>query len=388
MQKQFQDFRTVVQLIKEGGYRSVGLVTGYGDYHYPIWPMLRRKTKRRIALFEVNVGNPSERLGSPPLPEAVVVTHPSAMKSLDVQGRRFDLIWSGTNISLFAPGSLEATGAQRIRQQVKANPGPIPAHSQDGRHHLSRRPRPAIFSERNLCLYRGRACRRATLQCLAEGTTQSRLFIGHAPIISGIEAADDAEIITFLRDPVRRVKSFCNHVAEGKSPYLREEFPPDRFDLDRFLDSGNNELSNLQTKMLINRADSGSWGSLTTSQLATATDAALDTLFNRLSLYGIQEYFDQSLLLICAHFRWKTPLYRPLNERKGNGLIFEERHLARIAELNALDIAVYRRAAEHFPEVLRRGGCTSGKLKRFRFLNSVIYPRFLFMKWMLSRRRS
>ena len=108
-----------------------------------------------------------------------------------------------------------------------------------------------------------------------------------------------------------RVKSFCNHVAEGKSPYLREEFPPDRFDLDRFLDSGNNELSNLQTKMLINRADSGSWGSLTTSQLATATDAALDTLFNRLSLYGIQEYFDQSLLLICAHFGWKTPLYRP-----------------------------------------------------------------------------
>ena len=215
-----------------------------------------------------------------------------------------------------------------------------------------------------------------------------RLFIGHAPIISGIEAADDAEIITFLRDPVSRVKSFCNHVAEGKSPYLREEFPPDRFDLDRFLDSGNNELSNLQTKMLINRADSGSWGSLTTSQLATAADAALDTLFNRLSLYGIQEHFDESLLLICAHFGWKTPLYRPLNERKGNGLIFEERHLARIAELNALDIAVYRRASEHFPEILRRGGCTSGKLKRFRFLNSAIYPRFLFIKWKLSRRRS
>ena len=65
-----------------------------------------------------------------------------------------------------------------------------------------------------------------------------------------------------------------------------------------------------------------------------------------------------------------------VNERKGNGLIFEERHLARIAELNALDIAVYRRAAEHFTELLRRGGCTSGKLRRFRYLNSVIYPAF------------
>jgi hypothetical protein len=68
----------------------------------------------------------------------------------------------------------------------------------------------------------------------------------------------------------------------------------------------------------------------------------------------------QSLLLICTHFEWKTPFYRPQNERKGNGLIFEERHLARIAELNALDIAVYRRIAEHFPELLRRGGCSAG----------------------------
>jgi hypothetical protein len=31
-----------------------------------------------------------------------------------------------------------------------------------------------------------------------------RLFLGHAPIISGIEAADDADTITFLRDPVSR----------------------------------------------------------------------------------------------------------------------------------------------------------------------------------------
>jgi hypothetical protein len=121
---------------------------------------------------------------------------------------------------------------------------------------------------------------------------------------------------------------------------LRDEFPPDRFDLDRFLESGKHELSDPQTKMLINRGDTRCWGSLTTSQSATAVDTALDTLFNRLSVYGIQEYFDQSLLLICTHFGWKTPLYRPQNERKGNGLIFEERHLARIAELNALDIAV------------------------------------------------
>jgi hypothetical protein len=187
-----------------------------------------------------------------------------------------------------------------------------------------------------------------------------RLFIGHGPIVSGISEADDAEIITLLRDPISRVKSFCNHVAQGKSAYLLDEFPPDRFDLDRFLESGNTELSNLQTKMLINRADSGSWDRIEPHHLTTAGDMALGALFNRLSLYGIQERFDESLVLFSSRFGWKTPLYRPLNEgRSGRGLVFEERHLARIAELNAIDIAVYRRASEQFSDILKSGGCTA-----------------------------
>ena len=127
-----------------------------------------------------------------------------------------------------------------------------------------------------------------------------RLFIGHAPIISGIEAADNAETITFLRNPVSRVKSFCNHVAEGKSPYLRDEFPPDRFDLDRFLDSGNNELSNLQTKMLINRADSGSLDSLTRPswrqrQIRPWTPCSTDFLFTAFRNISIRVFFSFAL---------------------------------------------------------------------------------------------
>lgn len=77
------------------------------------------------------------------------------------------------------------------------------------------------------------------------------LFTGHAPIVTGIEKADNATTVTFLRDPISRVKSFCQHVAEGKSPYLIDDFSSETFSLDNFLESGNEELSNLQTKMLI-----------------------------------------------------------------------------------------------------------------------------------------
>ena len=82
-----------------------------------------------------------------------------------------------------------------------------------------------------------------------------RLFIGHAPLKTGIQIADYATMFTLLRDPVSRVKSFCQHVYEGKSKYLIDRFPPYSFDLDEFLDSGNHELSNLQAKLLSSDRD-------------------------------------------------------------------------------------------------------------------------------------
>lgn len=73
------------------------------------------------------------------------------------------------------------------------------------------------------------------------------LWLGNAPFEPGIPEADTATVITMLRDPISRVRSFCQHVYEGKSPYLRAHFPPESFDLDAFLSSGNPELANLQS---------------------------------------------------------------------------------------------------------------------------------------------
>lgn len=167
------------------------------------------------------------------------------------------------------------------------------------------------------------------------------LYSGHAVLHVGLADVDAVPAITFLRDPVERVKSFCQFVAEGKSPYLREAFPPDRFDLDRFLDSANPELDNLQTKMLI--LESAQHDSLPGD--TEAERLALHALRNQVDAFGLLERFDESLLRFQARYRWPVPLYERLNEKdQGRLLCFETRHLQRIAELNRVDSAVYAAA--------------------------------------------
>lgn len=195
------------------------------------------------------------------------------------------------------------------------------------------------------------------------------LFLGHAPFKTGISSADNATIITFLRDPINRVKSFCQHVAEGKSMHLIDDFPPETFNLDKFLDSGNAELSNLQTKMLINPAEAGNQ-SLENLSSSEAKDAAIYSLLNDVSHFGLQEYFDESLIVFSTALNWKMPFYASLNKRNTSKLIhFDKHHLNRIAELNAIDIEVYNKAREHFLSILESELFTQAKLKRFQLIN-------------------
>jgi len=179
------------------------------------------------------------------------------------------------------------------------------------------------------------------------------LFTGHAPLVTGVSEADEALIITFLRNPIKRVQSFCQHVSEGKSPHLREAFPPESFDLDAFLDSGNGELSNLETKMLINGAQAASPILIDKMSAAEARDTALENLFSRVYRFGLQKHFDESLLLFAEALHWSTPLYGALNKKNSDRKIeFKPHHLERIAEMNAIDIEVYNRAKAYFYDTL------------------------------------
>lgn len=182
-----------------------------------------------------------------------------------------------------------------------------------------------------------------------------RLFVGHAPIETRLSEADSARVITLLRDPVQRVKSFCQHVAEGKSSYLITQFPPDEFDLDTFLASGKQELSNLQTKYLSGLFQVGN-GVVNESPVTVDTSdervlaTALRNLTTRVHCFGLQEYFAESLIEFAAALEWRRmPTYYVQNTRNRRRLLeFKERHVRRIEELNALDVELYKAAKRLF----------------------------------------
>jgi hypothetical protein len=181
-----------------------------------------------------------------------------------------------------------------------------------------------------------------------------QFFCGHAPVTTGLKEADEAAIITFLRDPIARVCSYCQHVSEGKSPSSIQRFPPESFDLEAFLHSGSAQLSNLQTKMLINEGDAISSSLMDRLSPSDAKEMALENLLNKISGFGLQEYFDESLLLFCQLFDWSTPWYIARNTKNPAKLLeFKQHHLDYIAELNSIDMEVYKSAKERFITILQ-----------------------------------
>lgn len=198
------------------------------------------------------------------------------------------------------------------------------------------------------------------------------LFMGHAPFITGLAQADSATTITFLREPISRVRSFCQYVSEGKVSYLVDRFPPESFSLDALLECGTEEISNLQTKMLITNDSWPSQELMRGMSDSDARDNALDNLFNKIAHFGLQEYFDESLVIFASELGWKAPYYASLNRKNSRKpLEFETRHLDRIAELNAVDREVYARAKERFTGLLSGETFSRARLIRFRLVNRL-----------------
>jgi hypothetical protein len=207
--------------------------------------------------------------------------------------------------------------------------------------------------------------------------TPVSLFRGHAPIETSIAEADSPQTITLFRDPVSRVKSFCQHVSEGKSPQLVEQFPPATFDLDVFLESGLGELSNLQTKMMINCASCVDDTQLNQLGLEQSVELALKNLDERIVIFGLVERYDESLIHFADYFGWGLPIYAKKNIKSEKRLLtFEVRHLDKIRDLNQADGLFYERVKALFALRYVLTETQKRKLQNQRMLNKYVMPCF------------
>lgn len=127
-----------------------------------------------------------------------------------------------------------------------------------------------------------------------------KLFTGHSPVTTKIPMVDAIPIITLLREPVSRVKSYCQYVFELNHTH---------FNLDEFICSGNGQLENLQTKMLINHGSLSDNSTIRMMSESEIKDKALQSLFEKVYLFGIQEKFDESLILFKEKLGWAKPIF-------------------------------------------------------------------------------
>ena len=177
---------------------------------------------------------------------------------------------------------------------------------------------------------------------------RSRIAIctGHAPLTTGFEEFDAMPTVMLLRDPVERVKSFCQHVSEGKSPQLYSPSADGAFDLDQFLGSDRVQLNNFQTRLVLGRKGY----QLPAGEPDDLARRAMALLESELACFGITADFDRSVLLFKHVLGWeKWPFYRSRNIGDPQARIqFEAHHIARIEEFNSIDIALYGMAREAF----------------------------------------
>lgn len=212
-----------------------------------------------------------------------------------------------------------------------------------------------------------------------------RLFRGHAPLVTGEPDVDGARTFTLLREPVQRVISFCCHVADGKANNLGSDFTPENFKLGKFLDSGCHELRDLQTRMLLGEA---AYESLLSRGSEAEFRAAISAVFDRLELVGVQERYEDVMVVGMLVFGWPriNPRKRVNVRREVNPLKFTEEDLKKIAEMNRWDAVTYRMADEHFAATYRRHAVLAAVLKLwFSAQRAAALARARLSDWMSAR---
>ncbi|UYV13233.1 MAG: sulfotransferase family protein [Phycisphaera sp.] len=143
--------------------------------------------------------------------------------------------------------------------------------------------------------------------------------------------------ITLLRNPVDRVVSQYYHILEDPRHYLHSIVTNSRWSLIDFIenslprDADNGTIRCLTTRSLWH----GRVGDVTREEL----DTARSNLFEQVSVFGLTERFDESLILMAERFGWPDEFLR-----------YERRNVTKRPHTSDLS-AVERRAVDAITEL-------------------------------------
>jgi carbon monoxide dehydrogenase subunit G len=165
---------------------------------------------------------------------------------------------------------------------------------------------------------------------------------GHILFWPDIEWPDETRFLTLLRDPVERVISHYFWLRARNSSYRKSL-------AEAVMGGGIHD--NLQTRVLA--ASMPPFGETTDEMLETAVKS-----LDRLTVVGLTERFDESLVLATRVLGWRRMLYRRENvtpDKKATENI-SDKLIDLIKSHNALDLELYETAVKRFEQDVANQG--------------------------------
>lgn len=189
-----------------------------------------------------------------------------------------------------------------------------------------------------------------------------RVLQGHFPFGIHTRLPRAVSYITLLRDPVERALSVYYFMR--RRPLHALHALSLRLAVDEFFDAAGPAAANEQTRYLSGHLEPG----------PDSVETALHNLQVRFAAFGLDERFDESLLLFRRRLRWRSVRYRRENVTRGRPRRDDlpASTVRGLERIHALDIELHARAADLFDAAVRSLGPEfQGEVRAFRRRNAV-----------------
>jgi hypothetical protein len=176
------------------------------------------------------------------------------------------------------------------------------------------------------------------------------LSYGHIPFMADQGLERGIEYYTFLRAPRERLLSGYRHVKGDGNHVIKKVINVADYSIKDFLKQGLiKNMDNLMTRFLANKMDK-EYLKINDDDLRLA----IKNLDEHFSIFGLTEYFDESLVLLSDHMNW-PPLYY-VKENKSSYKIDPKELDKETEELmhacNKYDEVLYQHALDRFKKMM------------------------------------
>lgn len=211
-----------------------------------------------------------------------------------------------------------------------------------------------------------------------------RLCFGHMDFGIHENIGQEYKYVTIIRDPIERVISQYYYVKRLSKNYLHDQaFKENNFSLAEYVESGlSTELNNGQVRILIGAG--GFHKKLYTKyeipfgkcERWMLEEAKLN-IEKHFVFCGLQEYFDESLVLMKKELGWKWNIgyvSQNITHRRRKASELDDKTLKIIRDANALDIELYEWVKTKFlANVEKEGSYIEKELRKLKWENLLQY---------------